>query len=143
MIQFEWDLVKARSTQRKHDVIFEDAKDDQVVIRRLSLDEIPERPSRIDVAGNINATLDGRLHVAGFALDRTEAAIRQHLQSVQHEPEVTALVAERSSLPVSVLSSVRIPGARREFDEAARRDSLLAETGPKETISCYAQYLSS
>jgi polysaccharide export outer membrane protein len=86
------------------------APDDQVVIRVLYLEEIPERPFRVDMAGNINVPLVGRLHVAGLTLDQTEAAISKRLASVLQEPEVTVLVAEMRSHPVSILGAVKTPG---------------------------------
>jgi polysaccharide export outer membrane protein len=87
--------------------------DDQIVIRVLYLEEIPDRPFRVDMAGNINVPLVGRLHVAGLTLDQTEAAIHKRLESVLQEPEVTVLVAERRNHPVSVLGSVRSPGVQQ------------------------------
>jgi polysaccharide export outer membrane protein len=87
--------------------------DDQLVIRVLYLEEIPERPFRVDMAGNINVPLVGRLHVAGLTLDQTEAAISQRLQSVLQEPEVTVLVAEPRSHPISVLGAVKTPGVQQ------------------------------
>jgi len=84
--------------------------DDQIVIRVLDLEEIPETPFRVDMAGNINVPLVGRLRVAGLTVDQTEAAIHKRLESALQNPEVTVFVAERRSHPVSVLGSVKTPG---------------------------------
>ena len=87
--------------------------DDQIVIRVLYLEEIPEKPFRVDMAGNINVPLVGRLRVAGLTVDQTEAAIHKRLQSVLQDPEVTVFVAELRSHPVSVLGSVKTPGVQQ------------------------------
>ena len=50
--------------------------DDQIVVRVLYLDEIPERPFRVDMAGNINVPLVGRLRVAGLTLDAAIKKVR-------------------------------------------------------------------
>ena len=87
--------------------------DDQVVIRVLDLEEIPETPFRVDMAGNINVPLVGRLRVAGLTLDQTEAAISKRLESLLQDPEVTVFVAGLRSHPVSVLGAVRTPGVQQ------------------------------
>jgi polysaccharide export outer membrane protein len=87
--------------------------DDQVVIRVLDLEEIPETPFRVDMAGNINVPLVGRLRVAGLTLDQTEAAIAKRLESLLQDPEVTVFVAGLRSHPVSVLGAVRTPGVQQ------------------------------
>jgi polysaccharide export outer membrane protein len=84
--------------------------DDQIVIHVLDLEEIPEKPFRVDMAGNINVPLVGRLRVAGLTVEQTEAAIHKRLESVLQNPEVTVFVSELRSHPVSILGSVKTPG---------------------------------
>jgi len=87
--------------------------DDQIVIRVLDLEEVPETPFRVDMAGNINVPLVGRLRVAGLTLDQTEAAIAKRLQALLQNPEVTVFVAGLRSHPVSVIGAVKSPGVQQ------------------------------
>src|ERR1019366_5091754 len=87
--------------------------DDQIVIRVLDLEEVPETPFRVDMAGNINVPLVGRLHVAGLTVDQTEDTISKRLEAVLQNPQVTVFVAGLRSHPVSVLGAVRSPGVQQ------------------------------
>src|ERR1035437_1436474 len=69
--------------------------DDQIVLRVLDLEEIPETPFRVDMAGNINVPRVGRLRVAGLTVDQTEAAIHKRLESVLRSEEHTSELQSR------------------------------------------------
>jgi polysaccharide export outer membrane protein len=85
--------------------------DDQVLIQVQDLEEIKgDHPLRVDMQGNIRLPIAGRVHVAGLTVEQTEETIRKNLLAVLREPEVTVLIAEYRSHPVSVLGSVRTPG---------------------------------
>src|ERR1035438_2542658 len=103
--------------------------DDQIVIRVLDLAEIPETPFRVDMAGNINVPLVGRLRVAGLTLDQTEAAISKRLQSILQNPEVTVFVAGLRSHPVSVIGAVRTPGVQQLTGRKTLTEVLSMEIG--------------
>src|ERR1035438_4631839 len=103
--------------------------DDQVVIRVLDLEEIPETPFRVDMAGNINVPLVGRLHVAGLTLDQTEDAISKRLQSLLQNPEVTVFVAGLRSHPVSVIGAVKSPGVQQLTGRKTLTEVLSMEIG--------------
>ena len=82
--------------------------DDQLVIQ---VDEFKgDHPIRVDMQGNIRLPIVGRLHVAGLTVEQTEGELRKSLGTVLKDPQVTVLVAEFRSHPVSVLGSVKNPG---------------------------------
>ncbi len=94
------------------------ATDDQVTVRVLDLEEISGNnntapPIRIDLRGNINIPVVGRIHAAGLTCEQLEAAIAERLKSVLNDPEVTVAIAEFRSQPVSVLGSVKNPGVHQ------------------------------
>jgi len=87
--------------------------DDEIVIRALNIREIDEKPIRIDMQGNINVPLLGRLPAAGLSLEQLEAEIAKRLKTYLHEPQVTISVAQFRSQPVSVLGAVGNPGVHQ------------------------------
>lgn len=88
--------------------------DDQIVVQVLDLDEIKgDHPIRIDSQGNIRLPIVGRVHVAGLTVEETEAELRKRFEVVLIDPEVTVVVADFRSHPVSVLGSVRTPGVQQ------------------------------
>jgi polysaccharide export outer membrane protein len=89
---------------------------DQIRVQVLDLEEINDRAGRpipVDMRGNITLPYVGRLHVAGLTTDRVEAEIRERLKGVLKEPEVTVMVVEFASKPVSVLGAVKNPGVHQ------------------------------
>src|SRR3954447_5216167 len=49
--------------------------DDQIVVRVLDLEEVPDKPFRIDTRGNLNVPLIGRVHAGGLTVEQLEAAL--------------------------------------------------------------------
>lgn len=88
--------------------------DDQISIRALDVDEISDKPVRIDLRGNINLPLIGRLHAAGLTPEQLESSIADHLiKAFVLHPQVSVLVTEFRSQPVSVLGVVNKPGVHQ------------------------------
>jgi polysaccharide export outer membrane protein len=87
--------------------------DDQVVIKVLDVTEIDDKPVRVDMRGNINVPIAGRLQAAGLTVEQLEAALIEKLKTVLNDPQVTVTVAQYRSQPVSVLGSVRNPGVHQ------------------------------
>ena len=84
--------------------------DDEIQVRVLDLDEIPDRPIRIDANGLIELPLVGRLVASGLTVGQLEAEITARLRPVLKAPVVTVQVAEFRSHGVSVLGAVNTPG---------------------------------
>jgi polysaccharide export outer membrane protein len=83
---------------------------DQVGVQALDLEELEDRKVRIDMRGDINLPLAGRLHVAGLTVDQVESAVAFRLRAYLREPTVTVSIEEFRSQPVSVLGAVGTPG---------------------------------
>jgi polysaccharide biosynthesis/export protein len=86
---------------------------DQVVIRVLDLEEIGENPFRVDMRGNINLPLAGRIHAGGLSVEELEAAVATSLKKYLQDPVVTVSIFEFSSQPVSVIGAVNNPGVHQ------------------------------
>jgi polysaccharide export outer membrane protein len=86
---------------------------DKILIRVTDLDEFKgfdERPQRIEQNGEIRLPLVGRIRAGGRTIEQLETEITARLKRYVHEPQVTVLVAEYESRPVSVFGAVDRPG---------------------------------
>jgi len=93
--------------------------DDQIAVRVLDLVEFAEgeagkdRVFRIDLRGNVNLPLVGRLRVSGQTIEQVEAAIADRLTEYLKAPSVTVMIAEYKSQPISVIGQVLTPGVHQ------------------------------
>jgi polysaccharide export outer membrane protein len=87
--------------------------DDQITIRALDVEEISEKPIRIEMSGHIRLPLVGRIPAAGLTVEQLENEISQRLKEYVKEPEVTVSIVEFRSQPVSVIGSVKNPGVHQ------------------------------
>lgn len=86
---------------------------DLLVIHVGDLDEIPDKPIRIDPNGFIDLPLAGRVHVAGLTVQELKLDLASRLNKFVDTPEVTVNLTESESRPVSVIGSVNNPGVRQ------------------------------
>lgn len=85
--------------------------EDKLTVKVLDLDEISDDTIyRVDMRGNLNLPVAGRVHVAGLTVDQAESAVEDRLRAVLQDPEVTLSVTEFRPQPVSVLGAVKNPG---------------------------------
>jgi polysaccharide export outer membrane protein len=100
-------LVHAQPTQ---DAAYLLGPDDQIVIRALDVEEIKEAALRIDFQGYISLPLLGRIKAAGLTSQQLEAELKKRLSKYLIEPDVTIMVMEYRSQPITILGSVEKPG---------------------------------
>jgi polysaccharide export outer membrane protein len=87
--------------------------DDQVTVRALEVDEIGDRPMRIDMSGHLRLPLAGRIHAAGLTAEQLETEIANRLRAYVKDPQVSVFVTDFRSQPVSVLGAVVSPGVQQ------------------------------
>jgi polysaccharide export outer membrane protein len=87
--------------------------EDQLVIRVVDIEEVTDKPFRIDMRGNINLPVVGRLHVGGLTVEQLETDLVARFEAVLQHPTVTVSVSEFRSQPVSVLGAVNTPGVHQ------------------------------
>ena len=87
--------------------------EDQLTMRVLDLEEVPDKPFRVDMRGNINVPLIGRVHAGGLTVEQLEATLTEEFSKVLNNATVTVSMAEFRSQPVSVLGAVRTPGVHQ------------------------------
>jgi polysaccharide export outer membrane protein len=84
--------------------------DDQITIRALEVDELDGKVARVDMLGYIDVPMLGRIKAAGLSVDQLEVELTGQLERYVRQPQVTVIVSEYHSQPVSVLGAVNSPG---------------------------------
>ena len=84
--------------------------EDQVKIWALGVEEISDKPVRIDPSGDIDLPLIGHVHAAGLTVEQLKNALEQRLSKEVKRPQVSVDIVEFGSQPVSVLGAVNHPG---------------------------------
>ncbi len=89
--------------------------DDVISIRVPGLDEFGANTNaiRIDPNGDVRLPLLGKVHAAGLTVDSMEEQMTAKLSRLMNHPDVTIMVTEFASRPVSVLGSVKNPGVHQ------------------------------
>ncbi len=83
---------------------------DQVLVRAPEVEEINEKPFRIDAEGNINLPLIGRIRAGGITVQELEADLVRRLREYVREPQVIVTVVQFRSEPVFFVGAFRNPG---------------------------------
>jgi polysaccharide biosynthesis/export protein len=84
--------------------------EDQLSVHVVDLDDISEKPVRIDPNGYIELPLVGRLHAAGLTVEQLRTALARQAAKYINSPQITINVLEYRSQPVSILGEVNNPG---------------------------------
>jgi polysaccharide export outer membrane protein len=87
--------------------------DDQITLFVPDIEEISNKPMRIDMRGNLSLPLAGRVPAAGLTAGQLEDAIETRLRKFLKDPEVVVNITEFRSQPVSVLGAVAAPGVHQ------------------------------
>jgi polysaccharide export outer membrane protein len=83
---------------------------DQILIRAFEVEEISERPFRIDGDGFINLPIVGKIQAGGLSVDMLEAALIEALRKYVRVPQVTITVVQFSTEPVFFVGAFKAPG---------------------------------
>jgi polysaccharide export outer membrane protein len=83
---------------------------DQILIRSPGVDEINERPFRIDGDGFVNLPLIGRIRAAGLTVQQLESELMTRLREYVVQPQVSINVVQFRSEPVFFVGAFQRPG---------------------------------
>jgi polysaccharide export outer membrane protein len=86
---------------------------DQMSVIVGELDEFTDKTFRIDMRGDINLPLAGRIHASGLTVQAFETQIKSNLRKILKDPDVVVTVTAFASQPVSVLGAVNLPGVHQ------------------------------
>jgi len=83
---------------------------DQILIRALEMEEIGDRPYRIDGDGFINLPQLGRIRAGGVTVEALEASLVESMKKFVLRPQVTVTVVQFSSEPIFFEGAFKTPG---------------------------------
>jgi polysaccharide export outer membrane protein len=84
--------------------------DDQITIRVLEAEEVPDKPFRIDEHGDLDVPMIGSVHATGLSLHELSGLLAEKFSVYIRHPQVTLFLTEMRSQPVSILGAVTSPG---------------------------------
>jgi len=87
--------------------------DDLIVIQGLEMEEIVNKPYRIDPDGYISVPMLGKIKAGGMTVGDFETQLNQTASKYVRNPQLVASVTEFHSQPISVVGAVNIPGAQQ------------------------------
>ena len=87
--------------------------DDQIIIQGPELEEVANRPYRIDPEGYVSLPMLGRLKAGGLTIGDFETQLNHAAAKYVRNPQLVASVAEFHSQPISVVGAVNQPGAQQ------------------------------
>ncbi len=115
--------------------------DDSLRIWALGVDEISDKPVRVDTSGYVDLPLLGRVQAAGMTVEQFEASLLKRLESEVKDPRVSVELVEFGSQPVTIIGAVNQPGVhqlqgRKTLAEVlSLAGGLKPDCGPKINIS--------
>lgn len=87
--------------------------EDTFVVRGSDIEEIADKPFKVDPSGNVTMPMVGSLRVSGLSVSELETQINTRLKRYLKDPAVSVSVTEVKSLPVSVFGAVNTSGVHQ------------------------------
>jgi polysaccharide export outer membrane protein len=119
---------------------------DQIVIHVTDLDDISDKPLRIDPNGFIDLPLAGRIQAKGLSLEALKAELKTKLSKYITNPQISINLVASDSQPVSVIGEVNTPGvhqltgSRRLLEVLSMSGGLKPDAGPTVMITRQPQW---
>ena len=83
---------------------------DQILIRAFEMEEISEKPFRIDGDGFLNLPTLGRIKAGGITVETLEGALVDASKRYVRQPQVSVTVVQFSTEPVFFVGAFKAPG---------------------------------
>jgi polysaccharide biosynthesis/export protein len=115
--------------------------EDQLSIHVVDLEDVSDKPFRVDPSGFVDLPLAGRIHVSGLSLEQLRNTLAGRLEKYITNPQITINVIEYRSQPVSVLGEVNNPGVhqlqgpKHLVDVISSAGGLKPDAGPRLNIT--------
>jgi polysaccharide export outer membrane protein len=115
--------------------------DDQIKVWALGVDELTDKPLRLDPGGDIDLPLVGKVHAGGLTVDQLKETLTQRFSKDLLDPKVSVQIVEFGSQPVSVMGAVNKPGIHQLnghktlMEVLSLAEGLRQDAGPRINIS--------
>jgi polysaccharide biosynthesis/export protein len=125
--------------ERKPDYVL--GPEDQIVIRAFQAEEISDKPLQVGGDGYISVPMIGRVKAGGLTVAQLEAELTKKLATYYEHPQVTVLVTDYRSQPVSIIGAVTSPGViqlrgpKNLLQVISQAGGLRADSGNTVTIT--------
>ena len=86
---------------------------DQIVLHVIDMNELSDKPIRIDPNGFVDIPLAGRFHASGMTPEQFKAELATRLSKYITNPQISVNLADDQSRPVSIIGSVNAPGVHQ------------------------------
>ncbi len=86
---------------------------DQIVLHVVDMEELSEKPIRIDPNGNVDLPMVGQMHAAGETPEQFKAELATKLSRYIRSPQISLSLTDDQSRPVSVVGAVNSPGVHQ------------------------------
>ncbi len=114
---------------------------DQIILHVTDLDEISDKPLKIDPGGYIDLPLAGRVQASGLTLEQFKAEVALKLSKYINSPEISVNLSSSDSRPVSVIGEVNNPGvhqlagSKRLLEVISLSGGLKPDAGPNVIVT--------
>ncbi len=114
---------------------------DQINLHVTDMEDLPDRPIRIDPSGYVDLPLAGRIEAAGLTLEQFKSELSSKLSKYITSPEIAVNLADSGSQPVSVIGEVTLPGvqqltgSRRLLEVISLSGGLKPDAGPSVLVT--------
>ena len=119
---------------------------DQIKIWVLGVEEIGDKPIKIDPSGDLDLPLVGKVHAAGLTTGQLKANLVQRYSKDLLKPQVSVELTEFGSQPVSIMGAVNRPGIHQLeghktlVETISLAEGLRPDAGPRVNISRQVRY---
>ena len=119
---------------------------DQITIRVVDMDDIPNGPMRIDPNGFIDLPMIGRVEAGGLTIEQLRDQLRTKLSRYITGPQISINLVENQSRSASVVGSVNSPGVhalegpRRLLEVISLAGGVRADAGSRVILTRQARW---
>ena len=119
---------------------------DEIAVHVVDMDEISDKPLRLDTGGFVDLPLVGRMQASGLTTEQFKTALAAKLTRYINQPQISVNLVENQNRTVSVIGSVNSPGVRslqgprHLIDVLSEAGGTKADAGPKIILTREARW---
>jgi polysaccharide export outer membrane protein len=114
---------------------------DQILIHIVDMDEISDKPIRIDPNGFIDLPLIGRMQTSGLTIEGFKQELTIRASKYVNTPQISVSMTDNQSRPVSIIGEVNSPGVhqlqgpKRLIEVISLAGGARPDAGPKVIVT--------